>query len=461
MTKFIKFYALEIYTVLAMLFIVSTLLTLMMLVLALAGCKPSHLTEQQLFEVSVIKELPFPVDSISWLTISDIPAFRFSNVGYTDAAPDAEIRPDGDYWVCNMLDAKSISHQSEEVIWRNVRVSPRNQRVICIDRYLRHGRTVGYCYVLQSECKKYPVYGSFHWDVSDSRNIEMTGSLLEDLKGYALKRSHLNIDSIVPPTSQDEYWNMVFHADSLFDAHLYDEAQQVYDIAFSEDRFILPSQLSTTANKLAANGGYQKALAYLRHRIAMEKDFYEDPSMNPYPELSDTFKMRSRAWHYDLLLKKQLESIFEHDQYDRMLWSQAVKLHPDDTERNEHLARRALMTDSLNLALIDDILSTHGFPGKELVGDFGSQAVWLVFQHAKLDYQKRFLPQLEDAVARGDIAPLFLALLRDRIEVREGRPQKYGTQTDAEGHLAPLLDASRVNEWRQEVGLPALEQFRK
>jgi len=49
---------------------------------------------------------------------------------------------------------------------------------------------------------------------------------------------------------------------------------------------------------------------------------------------------------------------------------------------------------------------------------------------AAVDYQKRFLPQLEAAVSRGDIAPLYLAMLRDRIDVREGRPQRYGTQID-------------------------------
>ena len=117
------------------------------------------------------------------------------------------------------------------------------------------------------------------------------------------------------------------------------------------------------------------------------------------------------------------------------------------------------MTDSLNLVLVDKILSQHGFPRKDQVGDFGNQAAWLVFQHADLDHQKRFLPQMEAAVSHGDIAPLYLALLRDRIDVREGRPQRYGTQIDEKGNLAPLLDASRVNQWRQEVGLPSIEQF--
>ena len=435
-----------------------TIFVLTILSIVFAGCRTSHMTELQRFERSVLKELPFSVDSISWLTSGDFPTFRFANTEYIGASPDAEIRPDGDYWVCNMFDAERPLHQTEENIWRNVLVSRKNQRVVCIDRYLRGGRTVGYCYVLQSERKEYPTYGTLHWDVSDSRNIEMVGVMLDDLKGLALKRHQANTAELSSPVSQDDYWDLIFHADSLFDARLYDEACHVYDLAFSDDRYILPSQLSTTARKMTTIGDTQAALAYLRHRIAMEKDFYEDPSVTTHIELKDTFEMRSRQWNYDLALKEKLENIIERDQYDRLLWSHAVKNNPDDTERNERLARRALMTDSLNLVLVDEILSQHGFPRKEQVGDFGNQAVWLVFQHADLDYQKRFLPQMEAAVSHGYIAPLYLALLRDRIDVREGRPQRYGTQIDEKGNLAPLLDASRVNQWRQEVGLPPIEQ---
>ena len=436
-----------------------TIPALTILAIVLAGCKSSRLTELQRFERSVIKAFPFSVDSISWLTSGDYPTFRFANAEYTDARPDAEIRSNGDYWVCNMFDAEQPKPQSEENIWRNILVSCRKQRVVCIDRYLRGGRTVGYCYVLQSERKEYPTYGTLHWDVSDPRNIEMVGEMLNDLKGLALKRHQANSAELSVPASQDDYWSLIFHADSLFDARLYDEARQVYDLAFSDNRYILPSQLSRAADKMTTIGDNQAAMAYLCHRIAMEKDFYEAPSATAHAELKDTFEVRSRQWNYDLALKETLENIFERDQYDRLLWSQAVKNNPGDTERNERLARRAFVTDSLNLVRVDEILSQHGFPRKEQVGEFGNQAAWLVFQHADLDHQKRFLPQLEAAVSRGDIAPLYLALLRDRIDVREGRPQRYGTQIDGTGNLAPLLDASRVNQWRREVGLPAIEQL--
>ena len=106
--------------------------------------------------------------------------------------------------------------------------------------------------------------------------------------------------------------------------------------------------------------------------------------------------------------------------------------------------------------MVNEILSEGGFPRKSQVGEFAIIAVSSVFQHNSLEQQKEFLPQLEEAVRRGDIAPAYLALLKDGIDVREGRPQKYGTQWGPDG-LCPLLDASRVNEWRKEVGMPPIE----
>ena len=105
--------------------------------------------------------------------------------------------------------------------------------------------------MLQSESKKYPTLGQYHWDVSDSRNIESAGAALEHLRNLTLRRIKGNGGYTVP-ASQDDYWSLMFHADSLFADGLYAEAKQVYDLAFTEDRYILPSQLSTVAKKMMA-----------------------------------------------------------------------------------------------------------------------------------------------------------------------------------------------------------------
>ena len=179
-----------------------TIFAFIVLLQLFAGCKSSHITEQQRFESSVMKEFPFRVDSVSWLSTGDLPTFKFANTGYVALAPDAEIRPDGDYWVANTFDAEPPVHQADDNIWRNIVVSRKKQRVMCIDRYLQQVRTVGYCYVLQSERKEYPRYGTLHWDVSDPRNVEMVGVMLDDLRELALKRRLLNDAELAAPASQ-------------------------------------------------------------------------------------------------------------------------------------------------------------------------------------------------------------------------------------------------------------------
>ena len=415
------------------------------------GCQTKNMSEAERFDASVKKELPFPVDSLRWLDGMDLAIYQFACRDYVATPPDAFIGLDGALNVYNNFLFEKPTRQTEDMVWRNVVVSKKNQRIICIDRYLSEGRTKGFVYVLQSETKRFPTLGLYHWDVSDSHNIEMAGSSLEHLRKLTLKRMKGD-GHHTAPASQNDYWALIFHADSLMEDGLYAEAKQTYDLAFTEDRYILPSHLSTVAMKMMGIHRDDVALDYLSHRVRLEPDFYEEPAPSTFPQLRDTFELRQRKWNYDLDKKQYLEWIFEHDNYDRMLWFLASSKRTETPERIEKLARRSMNTDSTNLQLVSRILKESGYPQRSKVGDFATQTVWMVIQHSDLGSIKQFLPQLEEAVRRGDLAPAYLAATKDRIDIREGRPQKYGTQFNC-----PLLDSLRVNDWRQEVGLPPIE----
>ena len=416
-----------------------------------AGCQTKNMTEAEKFDASVRKELPFAVDSLRWLDGTDMATYQFACRDYVAMPPDAFIGLDGALNVYNNFLFEKPTCQTEDVVWRNVVVSKKNRRIICIDRYLRDGRTKGFVYVLQAETKKFPTQGLYHWDVSDSHNIEMSGEILEHLRKLTLRRMK-DGGRYTAPASQNDYWALIFHADSLMDDGLYAEAKQTYDLAFTEDRYILPSHLSTVAKKMMGIHNDDAALDYLSHRVRMEPDFYEEPTSSTFLQLRDTFELRQHKWDYDLTQKQYLEWVFERDQYDRMLWLLASSKRTESPARVEKLARRAMDTDSTNLQLVSRILSETGYPRKSKVGDFATLTVWMIIQHSDLGRIKQFLPQLEEAASRGDLAPAYLAATKDRIDIREGRPQKYGTQFNC-----PLLDSLRVNEWRQEVGLSPIE----
>jgi hypothetical protein len=115
-------------------------------------------------------------------------------------------------------------------------------------------------------------------------------------------------------------------------------------------------------------------------------------------------------------------------------------------------------------AALEAIIEAHGWPGKSLVGEDGSHAAWFLLQHAidRPDLQRRGLPLLRAAVARGEAAPAQAAYLEDKICFFERRPQRYGTQFDwdADGRMSPwvLEDPERVDEYRAAVGLGPLRE---
>jgi hypothetical protein len=115
-----------------------------------------------------------------------------------------------------------------------------------------------------------------------------------------------------------------------------------------------------------------------------------------------------------------------------------------------------------NARALESFIEEHGWPGKSLVGDDGAQAAWLVLQHAigEPALQRKCLPVLRDAAARGETEPAHAAYLEDRIRFFERRPQRYGTQLDwdDQGRLTPWLleDPDNVDEHRRSVGLEPL-----
>ena len=113
-----------------------------------------------------------------------------------------------------------------------------------------------------------------------------------------------------------------------------------------------------------------------------------------------------------------------------------------------------------------EIFDEHGWPGWQLVGEDGSTAAWLIVQHADLDveFQRRGLALLEEAVAAGDASPGDLAYLVDRVRVADGQPQVYGTQwtPDAAGEWqprTPIEDEANVDARRAEAGLGTLAEY--
>jgi len=131
---------------------------------------------------------------------------------------------------------------------------------------------------------------------------------------------------------------------------------------------------------------------------------------------------------------------------------------------NEGYHPRMEKLHNANAAALEEIMDEVGYPGLSMVGKAGSNACWLIIQHAigQPAFMKKSLVFLREATSAKESDPNLLAYLSDRIAVLEGRLQKYGTQFDWDEHgemsPSPLDNVSLVNLRRQKLGLNSVEE---
>jgi uncharacterized protein DUF6624 len=125
------------------------------------------------------------------------------------------------------------------------------------------------------------------------------------------------------------------------------------------------------------------------------------------------------------------------------------------------LVDRLAAVDEDNQAWLRRLVEERGWQGRTVVGAGGAQDAWLLAQHAPdLDFQVRCRDLVAAAVDAGEATPAQLAYLDDRVRMRQGRAQRYGTQVrmGADGHPAPfeIEEPDGVDDRRRAVGLGPL-----
>lgn len=154
-------------------------------------------------------------------------------------------------------------------------------------------------------------------------------------------------------------------------------------------------------------------------------------------------------------LKEELLEMMAKDQELRM--KTIAGTNPDLLNQIEEL-------DKNHAQRMHEILDQYGWPGIDCVGNKGSNAAWLLIQHADhdLELQKKGHQLFTQAVKNNNGSANDLAYLTDRILINSGKPQKYGTQLqELNGHLVPkpIEDETTVDQLRKEVGMQPLKEY--
>jgi hypothetical protein len=159
---------------------------------------------------------------------------------------------------------------------------------------------------------------------------------------------------------------------------------------------------------------------------------------------------------------------------DRQLFNEMERMVEEDRAMHARVAAEGSLFDGSYVRLdelhrrnadrLKAIIAKHGWPGRSLVGEEGATYAWMIVQHASgdIDFQRRGLELIKDAVSRHEAPMSHAAYLEDLIRVTEGRPQIYGTQfeVDKDGLMSPLPieDPAHVNDRRRAVGLDRIEE---
>ena len=176
-------------------------------------------------------------------------------------------------------------------------------------------------------------------------------------------------------------------------------------------------------------------------------------------------KQRSEA-NMDKELVTKLRLIRDDDQKYRNIYDALRKRRDTSGTAFEEQNLRKLMRyrDSVNQVIITPILDTYGWLGPDKVGFMGTQTLFLVIQHAGSEIQEKYLPMMQQAVKEGKALARDLAFLEDRVALRQGKKQLYGSQTwldrsDGKLYLQPVEDPGNLDKRRAAVWLEPISDY--
>lgn len=266
-----------------------------------------------------------------------------------------------------------------------------------------------------------------------------------------------------------EYSKLISEANKLYETKDYKMSTDLYDQAFKIESKN-PSHLYNGACASSLAGNTKKAFKWLN--LSIENGWTNLKHLNSDTDLENLHS--KKEWgktierlekkielieaNYDKPLQTELLAILEEDQKYRKQMNETQKnFGPESKEMND-LWKIAMQKDSINLLKVKKILDEKGWVGKDKVGAQANSAIFLVIQHSDLETQKKYLPMMKEAVAKGNASSGSLALLIDRIEIREGRKQIYGSQIGVNQnnktyYVLPLIDPDNVDKRRTESWL--------
>ncbi len=275
-----------------------------------------------------------------------------------------------------------------------------------------------------------------------------------------------------------EYFDLTKKADSLYRIKDYKNSASTYSKAFASNNWKgFPADRYNAACSWSLIGNADSAFFNL-NRIANKSNYKEynhiindddlislhkDARWLPLIEKVKQNQEKSEASLNKPLIAK-LDTIYKDDQTLRKQTDSIAKKYGFESNEVKGHIKKAQILDSINLIKVKAILDKDGWLGADVVGQQGNTTLFLVIQHADIKTQEKYLPMMRASVTEGKASGSSLALLEDRVLLRTGKKQIYGSQIGRDletglSYVSPLEDPDNVDKRRAAVDLEPLKDY--
>lgn len=267
-----------------------------------------------------------------------------------------------------------------------------------------------------------------------------------------------------------EYFTLISRADSLYNAKNYPASAKTFSQAFKLNRLkVQQNDLYNAGCSWALSNNPDSAFVIL-NRAVKEKNYCNlnyittDSDLillhhdNRWPGLIELIKANKvNTETYFTPIVKILDSVLKDDQEGRLKIEEVGKAHGYKSKEMDELWHYISFKDSIDLVKVEAILDRYGWLGPETIGDRGNFTLFLVIQHSDIKVQEKYLPMMRRAVDEGKAQPANLALLEDRVALRQGKKQIYGSQVKRDPKQGKVIFSQlKMNQmWIKEDGRSA------
>ena len=274
------------------------------------------------------------------------------------------------------------------------------------------------------------------------------------------------------------YFEIIKEAETEYDNGAFLKAAAAYSRAFKVKGVLVDDMHRFNAASSWAKAN-EKDASFKQLFYIIDKgnfDYYEFIiKVDDFDSLKSDARWAELKAHYDIQVTNAsanldenlvavLDSIHQEDQQYRLQLRGIEEKYGRGSA--EMAAQWAIINskDSTNLIIVEEILDSRGWLGREIIGLTGNSTLFLVIQHADIETQVKYLPMMRLAAKEGKANPGSLALLEDRVALRQGERQIYGSQIgrypeSGEFYILPLDDPENVDERRARVGLQSLQDY--